>query len=108
LLKENTLPRHVTIGPVDELAQGERKLVFVDGQTIVVFNIEGTIRAIDNSCPHHGASLANGRLDGRTLRCPAHGLSFDLTTNCTKADGLCLKSFSVRAIGRDLVLVVDK
>ena len=34
--------------------------------------------AIDDSCPHQGASLCGGRLEGRVIQCCAHGLRFDL------------------------------
>ena len=36
----------------------------MNGRSIVLFNIEGTVHAIDNSCPHNGASLASGKLEG--------------------------------------------
>lgn len=87
------------IGAVDELKPGERKLAFVDGKSIVLFNIEGTFHAIDDACPHNGASLASGKLEGAMLRCPAHGLCFDLTKGyMAGASELCLKTFAVRAV----------
>ena len=39
---------------------------------------EGTLVAFDNACPHAGSSLYSGKLDGRWLRCPSHGMRFDL------------------------------
>lgn len=99
------MTRHLPIG---DLAPGERKLMFADGRCVVVFNIGGTIRAIDDSCPHNGASLASGELDGPVLRCPAHGLRFDLTTGCPPAGGgLCLTSFPVEEVGDKMVVVLD-
>jgi len=75
----------------------------------VILNVEGTIRAFDDSCPHNGASLANGKLSGHTLRCPAHGLEFDLLTGCMpRAGGLCLKTFPVIATGSELMLMLDE
>jgi 3-phenylpropionate/trans-cinnamate dioxygenase ferredoxin component len=97
----------VPVGAVGELARGERKLVFVGGRSIVLFNVAGTIHAVDNACPHSGASLASGQLDGHLLRCPAHGLRFDLTTGCMPgAAGLCLMKFAVREVGGRLVVTV--
>lgn len=99
------MSREVTVATVDELGPGERKLAFVDGRSIVVFNVAGTLRAIDNSCPHNGASLANGQLEGCMLSCPAHGLRFDLRTGCTPgAGGLSLTTFPVRAVDGKLVV----
>ncbi|KXV03761.1 hypothetical protein CR51_16260 [Caballeronia megalochromosomata] len=64
-------------------------LKFVDGRSVVLFNVEGVIHAIDNSCPHNGASLANGRVDGHVLRCPAHDLRFDLASGASSARPGC-------------------
>jgi 3-phenylpropionate/trans-cinnamate dioxygenase ferredoxin subunit len=55
----------IPVGTVDELAPGQRKLAFINGRGVVLFNIDGTIHAIDDSCPHQGASVANGHLNGK-------------------------------------------
>jgi 3-phenylpropionate/trans-cinnamate dioxygenase ferredoxin subunit len=97
------------VGSVEELAQIERKLIFVDGRSIVIFNIGGVMHAIDNSCPHNGASLANGKLEGHTLQCPAHGLRFDVTTGCSPGvGGLCLTTFPVATTDGRVVVVLDE
>ena len=98
----------IPVGAVDELAPGQRKLAFVDGRSIVLFNIDGTIHAIDNACPHNGASLASGQLEGCVLSCPAHGLRFDVRTGCMPgAGGLSLTTFPVRAIDGKLVVSLE-
>ncbi|SOE54517.1 Ferredoxin subunit of nitrite reductase or a ring-hydroxylating dioxygenase [Burkholderia sp. OK233] len=102
------MSRHIPVGAVDELAPGQRKLVFIDGRSIVLFNIAGTIHAIDDSCPHNGASVASGQIEGCMLRCPAHGLRFDLRTGCMPgAGGLSLTTFPVRAIDGKLVVSLE-
>lgn len=103
------MSREIEVAKVDELAPGQRKLAFVDGRSIVLFNIAGTIHAIENSCPHNGASLANGQLDGCVLRCPAHGLRFDLRTGCMPgAGGLSLTALPVRAADGALVVSLEE
>ena len=98
----------VPVGSVDELPPGGRKLAFAGGRSIVLFNIEGTVHAIENSCPHNGASLASGQLDGRVLRCPAHGLRFDVITGCMPgAGGLCLTKLPVDVRDGHLVLTIN-
>src|SRR5215831_19249279 len=102
------MSHEVPVGSVDELQPGGRKLAFAGGRSIVLFNIEGTVHAIENSCPHNGSSLASGQLDGRILRCPAHGLRFDLTTGCMPGvEGLCLKTFPVQIIDGRVLVAVD-
>ncbi|MHC8309737.1 Rieske (2Fe-2S) protein [Pseudomonas sp. GT1P32] len=57
---------------------GGRALFEFDDKSLVLFNVEGDLFAIDDSCPHQGASLCGGRLEGRVIQCCAHGLRFDL------------------------------
>lgn len=100
--------RQIPVGMSDELAPGQRKLAFIDGRSMVLFNIEGTIHAIDNSCPHNGASLASGELEGCLLRCPAHGLRFDLRTGrMPGAGGLSLTTFPVQTVDGKLLVDLD-
>lgn len=99
---------HTTSIPVTELPRGQRKLVFMAGRCIVLFNIDGAVYAIDNSCPHQGASLAGGKLDGTQLQCPAHGLRFDLAAGCTPGGGgLCLNTYAVEVIDDHIVVSLE-
>ncbi|CAN0626198.1 Rieske (2Fe-2S) iron-sulfur domain-containing protein [Burkholderia multivorans] len=94
----------IDVCAADELPAGRRALAFSNGRSIVVFNIGGMLYGIDNSCPHQGASLASGPLDGTRLRCPAHGLTFDLATGrMPGAGGLCVKTLPVRIVGGRVV-----
>jgi nitrite reductase (NADH) small subunit len=80
----------------DEIPPGERKIVEVAGRSIGVFNVDGSYYALRNACPHQGAPLCLGSIqgtaetsrpgeyvwgrEGQILRCPWHGWEFDLTT----------------------------
>ncbi len=104
----NTMASNVTVALSGELGAGDRKLVFVNGRSIVLLNIEGRLHAVDNSCPHNGASLASGRLDGNVLQCPAHGLRFDLATGCMPgAGGLCLKTYAIHETDGHIVIQLE-
>ena len=93
------MTRSIQIARNEAPDPGSRKIKFVDGRSVVLFNIEGIIHVIDDSCPHNGASLANGRLDGTILQCPAHGLRFDLVSGCAVgAPGLCLTKLAVETL----------
>jgi 3-phenylpropionate/trans-cinnamate dioxygenase ferredoxin subunit len=103
------MTRTIPIAPADTLEVGARKLAFIEGRSVVLFNIDGVVHAIDNSCPHNGASLASGRLDGHVLQCPAHGLRFDLVSGClVGAPGLCLTRIAVETIDGELVARIDE
>ena len=62
-----------------DLPVGEAVRVEAD-VPIAVFNVGGTLYAIDDTCTHQDASLADGWLEGCTVECPLHASCFDLRT----------------------------
>ena len=77
--------RIVHVALPDPFPAGARKLTFIEGLQIMLFNLDGVLVAIENSCPHAGASLHAAKLQGRWLSCPSHGWRFDL--GCPAATG---------------------
>ncbi len=71
---------YVKAADLDELSPGQMKMVSINGKEIVLCNVDGKYYAADNFCPHMGAPLSEGELDGTDLWCPFHGASFDVTT----------------------------
>ena len=65
---------------VDEVWNGERIFLEIDGQEIALFNIAGELFAIADICSHDGASVADGDLEGYLISCPRHGAHFDVRT----------------------------
>ena len=103
------MTRNIPIARADALDSGSRMLATVNGGSIVLFNIEGVVHAIDNACPHNGASIASGRLDGHVLQCPAHGLRFNLVSGClVGVPGLCLTKLPVETIDGELTVRIDE
>lgn len=43
---------------------------------VAIFHVDNRIHAIADTCPHAGASLSEGGLDGDVLTCPRHGSQF--------------------------------
>lgn len=68
----------LAIGSVEDLPNGERLFVEIDGQSIVVFNIAGAYFAIADVCSHDDGPLGDGRLEGFEIICPRHGARFDV------------------------------
>jgi nitrite reductase/ring-hydroxylating ferredoxin subunit len=65
---------------VQEIPAGKGKQVNVNGKLIALFNAGGSFYAIDDTCPHRGASLSEGEVQGTEVVCPWHAAMFDLTT----------------------------
>jgi 3-phenylpropionate/trans-cinnamate dioxygenase ferredoxin subunit len=69
---------YVAVATVDELPNGARKLIEVDGRALAVFNIAGTFYCIADVCSHDDGPVAEGELDNYEIECPRHGARFDV------------------------------
>jgi len=49
------------------------------GGPVAVYHLGGRLHAISDACPHAGASLCEGELDGDIVTCPRHGSQFRVT-----------------------------
>jgi nitrite reductase/ring-hydroxylating ferredoxin subunit len=63
-----------------DLPPGTSRPVRIGTTDIALFNVEGTVYALENSCLHAGAALTGGPLCGKTIACRAHGWRYDVTT----------------------------
>ncbi len=70
----------VKVARTDEIAPGQGKMIEVSGKKIALFNVEGSIYAIDDTCTHRGGPLSEGVLEGSQITCPWHGATYDVTT----------------------------
>lgn len=70
----------IIIGKVADIPPGKMQKITADGKDILVANIDGSYYAINDTCTHAGASLAEGSLDGTVVTCGWHGAKFDCKT----------------------------
>jgi chlorite dismutase/nitrite reductase/ring-hydroxylating ferredoxin subunit len=75
----------VEVCPLDDLGAGETRTVYLDGRMVGVFNVSGTIYAVNNRCSHARGPLTEGMVteeaDGScTVTCPWHYAKFDLAS----------------------------
>src|SRR4051794_14019624 len=56
--EERGVGQRVTVCKVADIPEGECAVVAVNQKEIAVFNVAGTLLAIDDICPHMGASLS--------------------------------------------------
>jgi len=83
----NTL-KYIDAAKLSDLPPGSCLSVEVEdtGRGVALFNVEGELFALDNTCPHAGGPLGEGTLQGDIVRCPWHGWTFNVRT------GQCLKN----------------
>ncbi len=65
-----------TVAKVADIPAGQGQAFAVGGRMVAVFNEDGKFFAIDDFCPHMGASLAGGYLEGGIVTCPWHAWRF--------------------------------
>jgi 3-phenylpropionate/trans-cinnamate dioxygenase ferredoxin subunit len=73
----------VEVMRLEELPPGKGTTVTVAGKDVALFNVDGTIYAIEDSCLHQGLSLGTSQLEGKAVTCRGHGWRYDVTTGCT-------------------------
>lgn len=99
----------VKLATLDELPPGKSKEVEYGGRIYALFNVDGTISAIDGLCPHQGGPLADGPMDGTYVICPWHGWDFCVKTGkSTMNSRLKQPVFEVKVEGDDVLVAVDQ
>ncbi|MGZ9224385.1 MAG: Rieske (2Fe-2S) protein [Anaerolineales bacterium] len=77
---DETKIEYVDIAPANELPNGERLFVEIEGKPIVIFNIAGQFFSIADVCSHDDGPVGEGDLEGYNIVCPRHGAEFDVRT----------------------------
>lgn len=72
----NALP----VASSDDLTSDQPHSVVVGGVDIVLIRRGENVSAFDGRCPHRGALLGDGRVEGDLLVCGLHGWRYDLET----------------------------
>ena len=61
-----------------DITEGHMSVFGIEGKDILVGRKNGKLFAFDNSCPHRGASLSKGQLDGEKIICYMHGYEYNV------------------------------
>lgn len=84
------------VASLEDLPQGEGFLFRSGPYQVALFRDGERVSAIDNECPHAGASLAGGDSDGHIVACPFHGWEFDCQTGeCLSVEGFDVATYPV-------------
>lgn len=77
------MAEYTTVCRIEELPPGSGRLFRSDSGDVAIFNVDGTLFAIEDTCLHAGGPLHEGTLYGMSVICPWHHWQFDLR------DGSC-------------------
>lgn len=70
----------VKAAKLSDVPPGKCKAVEIAGKKVAIFNIGGTLYAVEDSCTHMGIPLSEGFTGKGSVTCHWHGATFDLTT----------------------------
>jgi nitrite reductase (NADH) small subunit len=113
------------VGTIEDLPPGAHRIVRVANREIGVFNIDGSVHAIPNLCPHQRGPLCAGTVsgtidygahtgwqlawiwEGEVVTCPWHSLEFHVPTGqCIALADIRLRTFEVRVSDEGEIRVV--
>jgi nitrite reductase/ring-hydroxylating ferredoxin subunit len=118
------MPEHV-IGKVADFPPGSRTVVRIRNMEIGIFNVNGTLYALPNICPHQFGPLCTGGVagtmvsgpetnwnhawlrEGEILTCPWHGIEFDITTGQSlSSPRLRVRQYPVSVVGDEVTIML--
>ena len=74
----------IEVAAISDIPPGDKLRVSYGGVDIAIFNINGELYAIGDTCTHAEASLTDGDfyedMRGWVAECPLHGSQFDIMT----------------------------
>ena len=93
------------VARVADCPPGSVQELVVEDRIVALYNVDGTLFALDGVCPHQGGPLGKGALEGCLVTCPWHGWQFDVTDGRHQPTGRIVQPrFDVRTDG-DWVLI---
>ena len=88
---------YVFVADLEDFPQGKGRVFKIQGKSLAVFRIDDRCFAINDICPHQGASLGKGRLKGFVVSCPWHHQQFDIRTGFgPDGGGYCVVNYDVQ------------
>jgi nitrite reductase (NADH) small subunit/3-phenylpropionate/trans-cinnamate dioxygenase ferredoxin subunit len=97
-----------TLCRLDELTEGEGRFVQIDGFQLGVYLDRGQVFAMDDRCPHAGASLSAGVIFDGCAVCPRHNWAFRLENGELRdAPGVTIRTYRTRFYEHQGVMLVQ-
>ncbi len=101
------MPQTINVTKKNDVQPGQVKNFYREGKSIAIANVGGKLYAFEDSCPHMGARLSNGNLEGSVITCPEHSSRFDVTTGKALAvSDSPLVTYEVKVEGDDVYVKI--
>jgi len=76
-------------------ADNQTSIFIQSGREYCIINQSGKIYALDNLCPHQGASLALGDIKGDEIICPLHQWKFNFKNGQCSVEKYSVERYEV-------------
>ena len=102
------MARYVKVAKLDDLPPGSCREFQADGKPVALFNVNGTVFALDNTCLHRGGPLGQGVLEENIVTCPWHGWQYDVKSGAVVMNpDIKVRKFAVKVEGDDIQVDVE-
>jgi nitrite reductase (NADH) small subunit len=95
------------VGKIDDIQPGTAIAVQAGRRTIAVFRVGNEFFAVNNVCPHKGASLCDGEIviEEKIVRCPWHHWNWQLEDGKLQSDRRqALRTYEVAVDGDEVIV----
>jgi 3-phenylpropionate/trans-cinnamate dioxygenase ferredoxin subunit len=77
---QNAMGEFIPVARIADLSPGQMKWLAVNGERVLLANVDGMFYALRDVCGHQRAPLSRGKLEGHVVECPRHFAQFDVRT----------------------------
>jgi len=97
------------VAKVTDLAVGEIKKVFVEGEALVLCHTESGFYAAEDRCSHLDLPLSDGMIKGEQILCIHHGAHFCLKTGkaCSAPAYEPIQVYATKVEGLDILIEME-
>ena len=103
------MAKFVRVAALADIKPGQGIVAETNGRALAVFNVDGTIHAINNTCCHREGPLGEGELEGNIVTCPWHGWRYNVTTGaCINNPSAKVEAYQVKIEGEDVKILFEQ
>ncbi len=103
------MANYIEVATLEQLPAGRGTTVSIEGKDIALFNVDGTVYAMDDACLHQGVSLGISKLEGNIVTCRGHGWKYDVTTGSTyPVPGIGVAAYPVKVVDGKIMVAIDE
>ena len=101
--------KYTKVMKCDDLEIGKSAIIEVGDKEIALFNYKGDFYAIENTCPHRGSPLGEGRIEEGILICPGHEWRFELKSGwCPQNPELSTEVYPIKVHDGKIYVRLEK